>query len=144
MSRKRGSGNPGKKPKPKGTTKSKVTLESKSTSLDFRYGVNWVSISAKSRVICPCCCWCLVKSATLTHHVAYIDPITGELLLDAVVLGEDIFPVCKNCHSILHSGKYYIADEAKEKSRNTKDAIKRLKIGYDIIVRQPPQSIKVS
>jgi hypothetical protein len=128
----------------KGSTgkNSKVTLEGekkKSTALDFRYPPNWASISEDIRKKCIFCCWCLVKPSKLTHHVEYVRFLSEnefELLLDRVIAGENVFPVCDGCHRVIHSKKYYeTSPKGRQFDRNNKAAIERLKIGYQIIVR---------
>jgi hypothetical protein len=128
MSRKKGSGK-----------KSKVTLEKpKSTGqpLDFRYGPNWRSISEKFRLECPTCCWCLRRSAKLTHHVAYVDG-KGNLLLDDVVLGLDVYTLCDGCHRIVHTGKNYVVSPlGKQFNQNTSTIKQQLKVGYQLLMNE--------
>lgn len=114
MSRKRGK-----------KTDSKVTL-------DNRYGIGWEKISIQAREIAPICCHCLVKLAKVTHHVRYVGD-DGNLLLDDVVIGSDVFPLCEKCHRVVHSNKHWLYGETKAHNRNTDVCIDRLKFGFLIV-----------
>lgn len=100
--------------------------------LDFRYGKRWEKISLAARDECQSCCFCLIKKSAITHHVAYVDN-EGNLLLDNVILGEHIFPLCRPCHRIVHSGNNYLVNVEKQFNKNSQKIVKRLDLGYKII-----------
>lgn len=99
------------------------------SQLDYRYGGNWSIISIEARRQSPTCCYCCVKPATLTHHVRYVND-EGELLLDNVQIGVDVFPVCEQCHRKVHSNLNYRTHERVELNHNTKTCIQQLKLGF--------------
>ena len=103
---------------------------------DPRYGKNWHIISKRAKEICPSCCWCLKeKKAAETHHVRYIDN-NGILLLDRVVIGENIFPLCISCHKMIHKeDKYVIVKNNDHLNHNTEKVVFRLQFSYLVITK---------
>lgn len=99
------------------------------TSHDPRYPANWQSISVNAKRMCPKCCYCLDADSKETHHVRYRD--AQGLLLDRVIPGKDIFPVCESCHRKCHSKTNWVVNKSdNSKNKNRKNLVGRLKVGW--------------
>jgi hypothetical protein len=103
-----------------------------SNEQDPRYGDRWNQISAEAKRLNPICCFCMKEDSRNTHHIRYVNN-RGNLLLNKVTLGKDIFCVCLKCHKILHSPKYYRIHQDNTRNHNTKLAVAKLKFGYHLL-----------
>jgi hypothetical protein len=102
-----------------------------------RYGSHWdkpflfLAHSGTNGV----CCWCLKSPSDEIHHARYRD--SRGLIVDREVIGRDVFPVCKSCHSNMnpngcHGSKHWITGRGND-NRNTDPAVKRLELGYKLL-----------
>ena len=99
---------------------------------DDRYGENWGKISAAAKRQCPVCCYCMKRTSKNTHHVRYVNN-RKRLLLDSVILGKDIFPVCLECHKILHTRINYQTHANRHLNHNKKLAKLKLAFGFRVL-----------
>jgi hypothetical protein len=108
---------------------------------DYRYPKDWIAISKKSRELCPICCLCISNQSTEVHHVRYA--VKGKLLLENVILGVDIFPVCNDCHTILHTrSNYRTFKDDSHLNHNFGDILFQLEIGFKIASSKPKPRLK--
>jgi hypothetical protein len=101
-------------------------------SEDDRYAPNWSTTSRKARRDCPTCCWCKSRPATETHHAYYYDR-HGEIS-GREVPGIDVFPVCEECHGILHQDAHWFAPGNPRSRRNFEDTVIKLRDGWTQLV----------
>lgn len=101
---------------------------------DKRYGDRWVNISREARTKIKTCCLCLDKPSEVTHHACYTD-VFGDLILNDLILGVHIFPLCRECHSKVHSTKNWIFHAKKDpRNQNTKRCLSILSLNYQILI----------
>jgi len=112
--------------------KAKIILDNE---IDDRYGILWRQISIKAKQMCPVCCICQRRPSKVSHHVQYVEEPTiasSKLLLDDLILGVHLFPLCSECHHYVHRDINYIQKPNRHFNRNTIQIKNLLKSGYSI------------
>lgn len=115
--------------------KLRTSLSRSSKAFDDRYDATfWTDICALAhRTVNGICCHCMARASQEVHHVRYSDEHGA--IAGREIPGEDIFPLCQQCHGLHHTKRYWIKSKVNPalNNRATDDAIELLKNNYEVL-----------